>query len=184
LIDALIADAESGQGTSESPAFASASLDQSGADAAVAAIADAGDASRYLVLMLLLRERPERAETIAPERRATILAAALATLTFLNDFGLLGSDAWDGPAAHALLAAGDAAHAPLVALLDDDRPAPLWGSEAATISKLEHYRRCDFAYRYLSVLRDEQVGWSPDPGERDAAIDALRARAAPHPADD
>lgn len=178
MIDALITDAESGQGTSESPAFASASLDDSSADAAVTAITDAGDASRYLVLMLLLRDRPERAEEIAPERRATILAGALATLTFLNDFGLLGSDAWNGPAAGALLATGDAAHAPLLALLDDDRPAPLWGSETAALSDLEHYRRCDFAYRYLALLRGERPAWSPDPAERNAAIDELRDRAA------
>ena len=72
----------------------------------------------------------------------------------------------DGPghdrtAAQALLELGDAARAPLIALLDDDRPAPLAGSEAATLSALHGYRRSDFAYRYLSKLLGREPASPP-----------------------
>jgi hypothetical protein len=175
LIEALIEDAARGQGTAESAAFAAAAFDGD----VEAAILAAPDASRFLLLMLLLRDAPDRAAGLPATARATILAGALATLTFLNDFGTLGDDAWDGPAAQALLAAGPPAAPTLRPLLDDVRPAPLFGSETATVSDRERYRRCDFAYRYLRLVRGERPEWNPDPAARDRHLAQARATIVP-----
>ncbi len=174
LIAELIADAGRGDGTGESLAFNSATLDERGAEATLAALAAIDDERGYLLLMLLLRDVPERVERLPAKRRAAILTAALGALAYLTDFGYLGSEGWDGPAAQALLMTGDVACPKLSLLLDDDRPAPLAGSEMATISALEHYRRRDYAARYLALLMGAPPMWAPDPATRDEHVTALR----------
>ena len=86
--------------------------------------------------------------------RAEILCAALRTQQYLNDFGYLHptEHSSDGESARALLETGDAARPCLARLLDDRDPAPLFGSEAATIADMYRFRRRDFAYHYLSRI--------------------------------
>jgi hypothetical protein len=177
VIDELISASEQGLPLEASEAYRSAELD----DATAARVRDAvraqPDSSRYHLLMLLARRRPELAAAIPASERAAVLTGALAAQTFLNDFGHLDpADSYDGPAAQALLATGGAARDGLAALLDDEREAPLRGSEAATMSHLYGYRRCDFAYRYLSLVLGDKPAFDRDPARRDEHIAQLRER--------
>jgi len=126
--------------------------------------------------LALRREAPESYRELPGEQRAQVLVAALRELPHLNDFGWMEPDGHghDRTAAQALLELGDAARAPLVELLDDDRPAPLAGSEAATVSSTYGYRRSDYAHRYLSKLLRRNAPFAAEPAQRDAAIAALR----------
>jgi hypothetical protein len=175
-IDALVADAEAGELLGISDAYESARFDADGARAAAERIRAHADASSFHLLLALRREAPAVYGELPPQLRAAVLADALRRLPFLNDFSVLTPDGpgHDRTAALALLELGDAAREPLVALLDDDRPAPLAGSEAATISALHGYRRSDFAYRYLSKLLGRDARFAAEPAQRDPAIRALR----------
>jgi len=73
-----------------------------------------------------------------------------------------------------LLALGADAIAPLRKLLDDRREARLFGSETATLSRLYGYRRNDFAYRYLALIRGDTPLFDPSPTARDREIERLK----------
>jgi hypothetical protein len=125
--------------------------------------------------MALRRDDPTAYSAITPTARGAVLVAALRTLTFLNDFGYLEpNESWDGPAAQALLGTGDAAAPALRAALDDHAPAPLRGSEEATLAELHDYRRADFAYRYLALVLGRPAVFLATPAERDALIAQAR----------
>jgi hypothetical protein len=175
-IDALVADAEAGLPLGISEAFETARFDAADARAAADRIRARADASSLHLLLALRREAPDVYRELSPQVRAAVLVDALREVPQLNDFGWMepGGDGQDRTAARALLELGDAAREPLAALLDDDRPAPLAGSEAATMSHLYGYRRSDFAYRYLARLMGRDPSCAADPGDRDGAIRALR----------
>jgi HEAT repeat protein len=104
------------------------------------------------------------------------LCDALARQVYLNDWGYLDpGGSHDGEAAVALVELGESALEPLLSVLKDERPAPLFGSEPATLSKTYKYRRKDFAYRYISLIRGTEPSFDPDPAVRDAAIMALES---------
>ena len=175
-LDALVADGEAGVPLGISDAYQSAHFDADAASAAVARIRARPDVSALLVLLALRREAPEAYRELPPELRAEVLVGALRDLPYLNDFGWMEPDGrgHDRTAAQALLELGDAARPQLAALLDDDRPAPLAGSEAATMSSVYGYRRADYAYRYLSKLIRRDAPFAADAAQRDDAIVALR----------
>ena len=175
-IEALVADGEAAVPLGISDAYESAHFDADAASAAAAQIGERPDASALHLLLALRREAPDAYREIEPELRAQVLAGALRELPYLNDFGWMepGGHGHDRTAAQALLELGDAARAPLARLLDDDRPAPLAGSEAATMSSAYGYRRSDYAYRYLSKLMRRDAPFAAGAAERDEAIAALR----------
>jgi hypothetical protein len=169
-IDRLIQASLDGRLLGESPDWTSASFDDAQAEEAAGQITARPDASSYHLLMTLRRAAPTAYAAIPAETRAGVLVDALRSGGYLNDWGNLGpGGGYDGPAAQALLETGDAAREPLSELLGDDRPAPLMGSESAAVSARYGYRRSDFAYRYLRLLRGEEPDFDPDPGARDAA---------------
>jgi hypothetical protein len=176
-ISALVADGEAGVLLGISDAYESARFDADTARTAAERIRERPDASALHLLLALRREAPETYRELPPELRAEVLVAALRDFPHLNDFGWMEPDGHghDRTAAQALLELGDAARAPLVRLLDDDRPAPLAGSEAATMSSTYGYRRSDYAQRYLSKLLRRDASFAADPAERDKVIAALRA---------
>lgn len=175
-IDALVADGEAGVPLGLSDAYQSARFDADDARAAAARIRERPGAEALHLLLALRREAPETYRELPGEQRAQVLVAALRELPHLNDFGWMEPDGHghDRTAAQALLELGDTARAPLVELLDDDRPAPLAGSEAATMSSTYGYRRSDYAHRYLSKLLRRDAPFAAEPAQRDAAIAALR----------
>lgn len=175
LVDELIEDSRAGLFLNQSPRYREARFDDAALREATGQIQARPDATAFHLLMALRREAPERYGELPEETRAEVLTAALAELPELNDFGYLDpGGSWDGEAAHALLELGTAAQEALAPLLDDHRPAPLAGSETATMSEQYGYRRSDFAYRYLSLLSGEDPSFSRDRSERDQAIDQLR----------
>lgn len=176
-VDRLVSDSLAGMMLSESEAFREGTLAPAHAAEAAGQVRARPDASSFHLLLALRRAAPDAYLELPAEARAGVLVDALRTQAYLNDWGNLGpGGGYDGPAAAALLEAGEAARPGLLELLDDTRPAPLMGSEEASISKLYRYRRCDFAFRYLCLLDGAPAPFDPDPTARDAAIAALRAR--------
>jgi hypothetical protein len=177
MIAALISDSEAGLDLYASETFRDQRLDDESARAARAEVEAKPDHTRFHVLMALLRDRPKEAEEISADARARVLTGALASVDYLNDFGWLSpEEAYDAPAAQALLATGQAALPHLRPLLEDNRPAPSRGSEAATMAGQLGYRRSDYAYRYAAILAREEPVFAADAAQRDVEIAALRAR--------
>jgi len=177
MIDELITDSAAGKDLGASEAYRDQRLSDDDVQAARDAIEAQPDATRFHVLMALSRDRPEQVEEIDADLRAKVLTGALAKVDYLNDFGWMSpEEAYDGPAAKWLLATGEAALPHLGPLLDDDRPAPSRGSEAATMSKQLGYRRSDYAYRYAALISGEEPSFSADRAGRDRQIAALRAK--------
>jgi hypothetical protein len=135
------------------------------------------DFSSYLLLLALLEEWPEPYERIPKETRAAILCSALSRATLSNGWGWLSPEdgGYDYPPARALLDTGDVAVKYLTPLLDDRAVMVANGSKEATLSFEYRYRRCDFAYRYLCLLRGLKPSFAPTPEERDKEIDRLKA---------
>jgi hypothetical protein len=175
-IDALVAEGEAATPLGLSDAYQSATFDGETAGAAAQRVRAHPDATSLQLLLALRREAPDAYGELPAALRAQVLVAALRDLPFLNDFGWMEPDGHghDTTAAQALLALGDAARDPLIPLLDDERPAPLSGSETATMSSAYGYRRADFAARYLNKLLHRDSPFAADPAARDDAIAALR----------
>ena len=126
------------------------------------------DYTAYHLLFALRRHAPEVYQSISDETKAEILCSALAHQTFLNDWGYLDPDeSHDGEAAKALLELGPPAIRCLESLLNDRRPAPLFGTEEATMSSIYGYRRGDFARRYHALLLGKEPSFHAVPEERD-----------------
>ena len=176
VIDRLIQASRDRRLLGQSPDWAQAHLDDGQIREAAGQIAARPDASSYHLLMTLRRAAPEAYAAIPAETRASVLVDALASTAYLNDWGYLGPEGThDSVAAQALLETGEAARKPLLALLKDDSPAPLMGSETAAIASRFGYRRSDYAYRYLRLLDGETPEFDPDPATRDAAHERLAA---------
>jgi hypothetical protein len=176
VVDRLVAASTSGLMLAQAPDYRAGQFSPAEAAEAIGQVNARPDATSYHLLLSLRRNAPEAYEQIAPETRAAVLTDALQTQANLNDFGHLGpGGGYDGPAAQPLVEIGAPAIEPLTALLSDDRPAPLMGSEEATLSHDHSYRRSDFAFRYLSEILGREPEFAPTPAERDPAIAALRA---------
>lgn len=179
LVDRLVAASEDGLMLAQAPDYRSAHFSDSDAAEALGQLGARPDATSYHLLLSLRRNAPEAYKEVPPETRTAVIADALRTQGNLNDFGHLGpGGGYDGPAARALVEIGEPAIKPLLALLSDARPAPLMGSEEATLSSDHGYRRSDFAFRYLSLLLGREPKFAPTPAERDPAIAALRSELA------
>ena len=176
VVEDLLSDGQAGLLLGQSAAFEGAGFGDEDARAAAARIAERPDAAVFHLLMALRREAPDAYREIPAEARAEALTAALRDLPELNDFGGMEPDGHghDGPAAQALLELRDAARGPLTELLGDTRPAPLAGSEAATMARTYGYRRCDYAYRYLCKLLGRDARFAAAVADRDRAIAELQ----------
>jgi len=134
------------------------------------------DYTSYHLLMALRKFYASSYKDVPNENKSAILCSALTKTTGLNDWGNLGpSGSYDDESAEALLATGKAALKRLAPILDDASEAPLFGSEAATMSDVYRYRRKDFAYRYASLLLGKSPVFRAEPKERDQDIEALKA---------
>jgi hypothetical protein len=177
LVESLVADGEQETPLGLSDGYVAGGFDTDVARDATDRVRAHPDASSFVLLLALRRHAPDVYAEVPAELRAQVLVSALRDLQFLDDFSWMepGGHGYDTTAARALLELGDAASGPLVDLLDDPRPAPLSGSEPATMSHLYRYRRADFAYRYLCKLLQRDADFAAEPAERDEAIAALRS---------
>jgi hypothetical protein len=171
----LIDDALRGETAASSGLVRTLALDAEQTLLALEHLEEHQDASSFHLLMALRRLDPHAYSRVAAEVRAQILCSALQHVIALDDWGYLDpSGSYDGPAAAALLETGDVARSCLVPILDDKRSAKLFGSEAATMSTLYEYRRCDFAYRYLCLLTGKPADFDAVVHNRDLKIEQLK----------
>jgi hypothetical protein len=139
------------------------------------------DGTSYHLLFALRKYYPSSYESVPNQEKSAILCGALKHTVGLNDWGILSpSGSFDRESAQALLETGKTALECLAPILDDDSPAPLFGSKVATTSKVYRYRRKDFAYRYASLLIGKSPVFDRDPKERDKDIDRLKAELKKH----
>jgi hypothetical protein len=175
MIDRLIIESVSGITLMESRALPTGELDAEQERTAGDYVRSHSDYTAYHLLFALRRKAIGAYSRLSPEVRARVLCSALGHLRYLNDWGTLDPhESHDGEAASALLETGKAAVECLVDLLDDRRPAPLFGSEEATMSSIYQYRRCDFAFRYVSLLRGRTPTFDPQPERRDVEVERLK----------
>jgi hypothetical protein len=134
------------------------------------------DHTAYHLLFALRKGAPDAYSDVPKTSKARVLCDAMRHQIYLNDWGYLDpGNSFDGPAAQALLEAGDDALRPLLSLLDDARSARLFGSEEATLSNMYEYRVKDFAYRYFMLLLGRQPTFEADPRSRDIEIERLKS---------
>ena len=170
-VEKLIADSKKKLTLMESKTLTNAKLGPEDVRAAQDYIKEHKDYTSYHLLFAL---PPDDYKKIPNATKADILVSALGHLIFLNDWGHLPAAHYDGKPAKALLETKKEAIAPLKGLLDDRSEAPFCGSKDATTSSSYGYRRCDFAYRYLSLILGRTPAFPTSPEERDKLIARLK----------
>lgn len=176
LVDQLLEDSAEGLTLAQSRTLWTDELDDAEARRAADLIREHPDARSYHLALALKRAAPKVYAAVPAELRAQVLLDVLRRQQLLNDWGYLDtSGSYDGLAAEALLDTGDAARAGLAELLTDRTPVDLEGSEESMLADEYGYRRADFAYRYLAKILGREAPFLADRGERDAAIERLRA---------
>src|SRR5262245_31904373 len=108
------------------------------------------DYSSYHLLMTLRKYFPSAYGQITSGQKAAILCSNLTTVIAMNDWGN-PVPPWDDEAAKALLELGKDALGALLPVLKNNTAARLNGSDEATDSIAYHFRRKDFAFRYISL---------------------------------
>jgi len=127
----------------------------------------------YFKLMALKRLDPASYATVPPKRGAAILTDALAKSDVFNAWGI-PNHYWES-SARAIIEYGADAVPYLEKLLEDKRPAPVWGSEEAIIYEQYKFRVCDYALALLNEIAPRRkVDLPVAPGDRDALISAYR----------
>jgi hypothetical protein len=147
---------------------------------ALAYIRKHDDYSSFYVLLAVRKYYAASYRHVPNEVKSGILCSALKNMPLLNDFGELGrgaADVWadDADGALALRETGKEALKWLQPMLDDDRPAPLGGSDEAKASLDDKYRRKDYAYRFASLILGKTPAFQADPKKRDKDIEILKA---------
>jgi hypothetical protein len=100
--------------------------------------------------------------------RIAVLVDALRNSQFFNTWGLPHLY-WED-AAQALIEEGEAATPALMKLLDDLRPAPMWGQEEVVEYEAYKYRIRDYAWAIIMAISGEKIDIPQDPDERDELI--------------
>lgn len=127
-----------------------------------------------LLPLLLLRRLNNKAYLDVPaQTRAKVLTDALQTSKTFNTWGLPGFYLED--ASNAMIETGRSTVPALKRMLDDPRPAPLFGSKEYMLSQRLKYRLCDYALFFLRRIGgDEQFKLPENPEERDSLIKAAQ----------
>lgn len=127
----------------------------------------------FFKLMALKRLNGDLFMQINRRKGAAILTDALARSTTFNAWGI-PQVYWES-SAKAIIEYGDTAVPYLVPLLDDRRPAPVWGSEEAMLYDQYQYRVCDYAFALLlDIRKDKQITLARSPQERDKQIESYK----------
>lgn len=125
---------------------------RSGVDskALTASVKDNPNATGLLPLVLLRRLDNKAYLEIPAELRAKVLTDALGSSKFFNTWGIPNYYLED--ASNAMIEAGRSAAPALKKMLPDIRPAPVFGSQEAMLSKQLNYRLCDYALFFLKRI--------------------------------
>lgn len=108
------------------------------------------DRSSLLALLALRKVDFDSYSALDPQFRVNVLIDAFKNSKYFNIWGI--PDHYWEDAAKALIAEKEKAIGPLSKLLDDDQPAPVFGSEAATIYQHYHYLVKDYAAALLKEI--------------------------------
>lgn len=175
IIDKLINESKKGLTLIESKFLSSHNFDQYEIHVAKEVVMTSSSFDSYHLLFALRRASATDYELIPKYHIAQILCSALEHVNYLNDWGYLDIDeSVDQVAALALLETGSTAMNYLKPLLDNKQPAPLFGTEEATLSAIYQYRRNDFAYRYISLILGKKPVFTMELNERDREIEKLK----------
>jgi hypothetical protein len=175
LMRQLISDSIDGKCLRESSTFRVLDPGEIDKDSVLGFVKAHQDYASYHLLFVCKRFFPCDYLRVPKTARASILCSSLEHLTFLNDWGYLSpSGSFDGEAADALLEIGDVAIRYLLPILGNKGEAFLYGSEEATLSGVYEFRRCDFAFRYISMLKGRVPRFPKSIHERDHAIEILQ----------
>jgi hypothetical protein len=126
------------------------------------------------LLPLLLLRQLNRASYLAlpAAERAAVLTDALRNSKFFNTWGI--PQVYLEDASKAMLETGASAYPTLREMLRDTRPALVWGSKQAMVSRHYQYRVCDYALFFLEKMQGgESLAMPVSPAERDAMIARL-----------
>ena len=174
LIAALEQAALRGREPFNAPAFREITKRNDAAAPLAAAIKDSTQ-KEYFKLMALKALSADSYARIPAEQGAAILTDALAKSETFNQWGI-PAHYWES-SARAIIEYGPAATPRLERLLDDKRPAPMWGSEEVAIYEQFQFRVCDYALALLySINRGDLAPLRAAPQARDSLIAAYKAR--------
>jgi hypothetical protein len=111
-----------------------------------------------------------------------VLTDALRTAEYFNAWGVPHLFLTQ-PAGRAIICEGPAMEKYLYTLLNDERPALVWGgSDAGEQSEMYHYRVMDYAWALIYEARGQPLQEIPStPEERNKLIDEMRKQP-PNPA--
>lgn len=130
------------------------------------------DRSSLLGLLALRRIDMSKYRLVPDLVKGGILADALKSAKTFNAFGLPHVK-WEEAGA-AITESSDTVKRVLYPLLDDKRPAPMWGSEDYAEYKAYQYRVCDYAYALIRGNRQQAAPLPKDPAERDKLIQSIK----------
>jgi hypothetical protein len=110
-------------------------------------------------------------------RRALVLVTALRNSKTFNTWGIPHLR-WED-AAVALIVDRDAVRADLIDMLKDNRPAPMWGTEAASEQSAYGYRVSDYGLTVMTSVNAQPVSVPQSAKQRDKLIERLLAASTP-----
>jgi hypothetical protein len=114
---------------------------------------------------------PAAYEAIPIRERATIYARALHDAQIFNAWGLPGFSLTD--TARAVIALGPPAIDALRPLLDDERSAPMFGSQDSTTASAWGNRVRDYAFVLIAEILGIAYSYDESPADRDGQIGGL-----------
>lgn len=123
----------------------------------------------FLGVLALRRVNPRAYETMDSSVVIGILIDNLRTAEYFNGWGLPHLY-WED-AGQAMIEQGKAAVPSLTNLLEDGRPAPVYGEEEAMESDLYGYRVKDYAFALIREIEGQRRPVPTEPAERDSLIE-------------
>ena len=165
LAQQLAAESQKGKEPFNSSAFREMVSRGSAGATALAPLITQPDRSSLLSLLALRKMSTDEYKKLNQDLRVSILTNSLKTAQNFNTFGM-PHDHWED-AAKAIIEEGRAAEKPLIAMLNDHRDAPVWGSELFMEYKRYKYRVSDYAWALLNEIRGQKVQIPEDPAARD-----------------
>jgi hypothetical protein len=129
------------------------------------------DRVSMLGLLALRQISPPAYQGVDSSFRVGVLIDSLRTSRYFNAWGLPHLY-WEEPA-KAIIEEGRAAQGALLELLQDARPAPMWGEEEVVEYQRYQYRVKDYAWAMLLAILGQSDEIPADPSARDELIAQL-----------
>ena len=159
LAQEMTADSEKGREPFNSAAYRETISRGEGAAPDLKQALTRNDRSSLLSLLALRHVSPAQYGSLEPGFRVSVLVAALQMAKYFNAWGI-PCDYWED-AARAIIEEGEGAESALIPLLRDSRPAPVFGSEGATVEAQFHYRVSDYAFALATENPASKVRGGP-----------------------